>query len=113
MEIWERVEAALTPLNVPMAQNIYLVAGTDYPDQYLKYQVIVDTAENHADNVEKNILYLVQISIFDKTGLSSLPNIAGAMKTAGFTRGPQRELAYSEVTGHFGLALDFYYLEDV
>jgi len=33
------------------------------------------------------------------------------MLAAGFTPGPERELAYSEKTGHAGYSKDFFYSE--
>jgi hypothetical protein len=41
-----------------------------------------------------------------------MPDIVGAMTLAGFTRLPGRELPYNPNTRHFGIALDFNYLEE-
>lgn len=112
MMIWERAKNALTALGIPMAQNVYLAGSGDYPDQYLVYSLIASTPVSHADDIERTRSYLVQVSIYDRNGLAGLPNIAGAMTAAGFTRGPEREIPYAADTRHFGLAMDFYYLED-
>lgn len=113
MDIWTRTANALTSLGLPMAANTYIVAtGSDYPDVFLKYQEVIDNPASHADNQEMTTEHLMQVSVFSRSGLTGLPDVAGAMTAAGFTRGPSRELAYDEGTRHFGIAMDFYYLED-
>jgi len=104
---------ALTGLSVPMAANRYLVeSGYDLPDQFMVYQLISSPPELHADNVEKYRTYRMQVTIWDRSGLSSLPDVASAMVAAGFYRGPIRELPYEDSTMHFGLAMEFLYLEE-
>lgn len=111
--IWARTETALTGLGVPMADNRYLVASAaDLPDQFMVYQLISSPPELHADNVEKYRTYRMQVTVWDRTGLNSLPDVAGSMVAAGFCRGPIRELPYEESTRHFGLSMEFLYLEE-
>lgn len=111
--IWERTKTALTGLGVPMAANRYLVpTGQQLPDQYIIYQLISSPPELHADNAEKYRTYRMQVTIWDRTGLANLPDISGSMVAAGFGRGPFRELPYVESTRHYGLAYDFFYLEE-
>jgi hypothetical protein len=113
MTIWERIKTALTPLGVPMAQNVYQVnSGQDYEDLYLVYSLVVGTPESFADNKEIDRQQLIQVSIYSRDGLAVLPDVESAMLAAGFTAGSERELAFSETTRHFGLAKDFYYLEE-
>jgi hypothetical protein len=54
----------------------------------------------------------MQVAIWDRTGLSNLPDISGSMVAAGFCRGPYRELPYVDSTRHYGLAYDFFYLAE-
>lgn len=111
--IWARTETALTGLSVPMAANRYLVASTNQlPDLFMVYQLISSPPELSADNVEKYRTYRMQVTVWNRSGLNALPDVAAAMVAAGFCRGPIRELPYEESTRHFGLAMEFTYLEE-
>jgi hypothetical protein len=114
MTIWERVSAALAILSTPLAANRYLVpTGAELPDQYLVYQLISDPAAQHADNQETLREYRVQVSVYSRSGLAVLPvAVENAMLAAGFTRLSAVERPYNESTRHFGLAIDFSYLEE-
>jgi hypothetical protein len=111
--IWERTKSALTSLGVPMAANVYIPAtGAERPDQYLVYFLVVGDPLQHADNAETLRDSTVQVSIYSRNGLTGLPDVEGAMLAAGFTFVESRELPYSEDTRHFGLAIDFSYVEE-
>lgn len=113
MSIWERVYAALDGLGLPLAASVYIPeSGEELPDSYIVYFMVDDPAEQHADNVEKLRQYRMQVSYYSRSGLVSMPDIVGAMLAAGFTRLPGRELPYNPDTRHFGIALDFAYLEE-
>jgi hypothetical protein len=113
MTIWERVEDALDGLGLPVAAGVMLQAsGESLPDAYLVYFLIADPPAQHADDAETLRNHHVQVSAYSRSGLSTLPDIAGAMVAAGFTRGPRRELPYNQSTRHFGLALEFWFLEE-
>jgi hypothetical protein len=110
--IWERVDTALATLGVSYAQSTYISASaSDIPDLYLVYFDVSSPPEQHADDGETERSYRVQVSIYNRAGLNSLPNVDGAMVAAGFARGPQRELPYNPETRHFGLAKEFVILE--
>jgi hypothetical protein len=112
MTIWERVRAALLALAVPMAASDYIVAtGSALPDLYLVYFQVSGVGEQHADDVEISRSKRVQISIYSRAGLISLPDITSAMVAAGFTPGPDREIPYNSLTRHYGWAKDFFFLE--
>ena len=112
MTIWERTLAALTPLGLPMAANVYIAAtGNALPDTYLVYFLVSSPPEQHADDAETLRSYNMQVSYYARAGLAGMPNIDGAMTAAGFARGPQTELPYNQLTRHFGLALEYVYLE--
>lgn len=111
--IWARTKTALTSLSIPMAQNRYQVAtGADLPDVFMVYQLIASPPEQHADNSEKLRAYLMQVNVFSRAGLNALPAVVAAMVAAGFTHGNDTELPFSEETLHFGLSMEFYYLEE-
>jgi len=110
--IWERIKAALTPLNVPISANSNIAStGSNLPDLYLVYFLISAPPEQHADDQETLRTNHVQVTVYSHSGLAILPDVDGAMTIAGFTRGPMRELPYNQQTRHFGLALEYYFLE--
>jgi hypothetical protein len=110
--IFERVATALTTLNpaVPFALAPYKSTG-EQPDQYLAYQLINGTPEAHADDIETERSYDIQVSIFSRGGLVMLPDVDTAMTVAGFQKGPERQLPQDRETGHYGLAKDYSYLQ--
>jgi hypothetical protein len=109
--IFERVNTALGTISpaVPFALAPYKSA-TALPDQYLAYQLIVGTSEQSADDAETERSYLVQVSVFSRTGLVSLPDVDTAMLAAGFEKSDERQIPQDPQTGHYGLALDYTYL---
>lgn len=110
--IFERVDDALNTLSPAVAFALHPYQSlTALPDTYITYQLPDSTAEQHADNVETERSYLVQIDIWDANGLVSLPDVDAVMITAGFLKGRRRQLPRDPQTGHFGLALDYVYLE--
>lgn len=107
--IFERVKSALATLSpaVPFALAPY--KGT-LPDTYIVYQLINDTPEQEADNVETERSYTVQVTIWSKAGLVSLPDVDTVMTTAGFQKSSRRQLPQDMETTHYGLAKDYVYL---
>lgn len=114
MTIWERIQAALTPLATPMAASRYLTATPDnLPDLYLVYFLITGVPSQHMDDRETLRSKHVQVSVFSRSGLAELPDVTGAMTAAGFAAGPDTELPFNQQTRHFGLALEFFFLEEM
>jgi hypothetical protein len=113
-DIWTITYNALVGLGIPLAANRYLPGSneSELPDRLIVYQLISSPPELSADNVEKYRSYRIQVTLWDRNGFSTLPDITGSMVAAGFGRGPVRELAYVEATRHFGLAYEFIYLEE-
>ncbi len=110
--IWERTATALASLGVPTSANVLIVASeADRPDLYLVYNLVSNPPEQWADNRETMCSYRMQISIYSRSGLANLPNVDGAMTAAGFMRSDTREVPYSPETRHYGLALDYIYVE--
>lgn len=114
MTIHETTKAALDTLGLPTAADLMLTASSaDLPDTFLVYTLIADPPELHADNVEQLRSYDVQVSIYSRTGMNALPaQIETAMLAAGFTRLGGLSLPYNFETRHFGMAMDFNFLED-
>jgi hypothetical protein len=111
--IFARVASALATISpsVPYAQAPYLSADGSLPDTYLAFQLITSPPAQHADDAETQRAYLVQVSIYSRSGLESLPDVDGAMSAAGFQKGDFRNLPKDSESGHFGLAKDYHYLE--
>lgn len=111
--IFAIVEGALSTLSpaVPFAMDVFLTAAGELPDTYITYIDVSAVPAQHADNVETHRSFRIQLSIFSRSGLASLPNVDAAMLAAGFTLGPERQLPYDEGTHHFGLAKDYFYLQ--
>jgi len=111
MSVWSETYTALSPLGWPLAEGVLLSAsGAELPDQYLVYFLVSAPPIQHADNAETLRNFRMQVSAYSRSGLHGLPDIDAAMVAAGFTRGPQRELPYNQLTRHFGLALEYVYL---
>ena len=110
--IFARVKSAMDTLSpaVPHALAPYKVSGS-LPDLFIVYQLITSPAEQSADNVETERSYLVQVTIWNRAGLTTLPDVTTAMRSAGFRAGAFRQLPQDPETGHYGLAKEFVYLE--
>lgn len=109
--IFEITAGALDTLTpTPYAMGQYITAtSADLPDTFLVYSLITGTPEQHADNAETQRSYLIQVSIFSRGGLVTLPDVDSAMTAAGFRKGPERQLPFDKETRHFGLAKDYIY----
>jgi hypothetical protein len=112
--IFERVEDALDLLSppVPFGMKPYLSVSGELPTTFIDYQLIDSPPEQHAENVETERSYEIQVSIWSTDGLNSLPNVDGVMIAAGFKKSNVRQLPKDQETGHFGLAKDYVYLEN-
>jgi hypothetical protein len=98
-----------------MGAGAFLAAtpGGDLPDSYLIYFVVDVSPVQHADDQETIRGWLVQVSVYSRAGLAGLPDVIGAMTTAGFTFVAGRQLDYDIETRHYGIAFDFEYTEDL
>lgn len=111
--IFELVETAIATLSVPYANQIYLVqSGATLPDQFIVFFLVSSSPAQQADDAEKLRGNRVQVSVFDRTGLQSLPDVDAAMVAAGFKRSAKNQLPYNQETRHFALAFEYTYLED-
>lgn len=106
--IFERVDDALTTL-APVPYSMAPYKGATLPDTYIVFQQVVSVPEQHADDAETERSYTIQVTIWDRSGLVSLPNVDGAMSAAGFYKSAQRQLPQDPDTGHYGLATDYVY----
>jgi hypothetical protein len=112
--IFELVADALDAISpaVPFALAPYLTApAAALPDVYLTYQLIDGSPQQHADDAEVGRSYQIQVSIYSRTGLASLPDVDDVMIDAGFTKSSERQLPKDPTTGHYGLAKDYYFYQ--
>ena len=108
--LWTAAMTSLAP--IPYALGQYLMpSGGELPNVFMVGKLIDDVPEQHADDQETQRTYRMQVSIYDRSGLSSLPNVNAAMLAQGFRKGPGRQLPYDPDTKHFGYAKDYFYLE--
>lgn len=96
---------------VPHALDVMLTESADLPDVYIVFFEVTGVPQQHADNAETQRTFRVQVSIYSRSGLASLPDVDTAMLAAGFRRGPERQLPYDADTRHHGLAKDYFYLQ--
>jgi hypothetical protein len=112
MEILERTKTALAVLApIPVVMDRYL-SGAVLPDTYIVYDLVVSNPSLHLDDDESGRSNLVQVTVFNRSGLSGLPDIDAAMTAAGFTKSAKRPLDVDAQNGHYGLAQDYYYYEE-
>lgn len=116
MTIWERVKSALSTLTIPVSEGINLQATgastpTEKPAEFITFALISSNPVQHADDEEKIRSHRVQVSYFNQTGLTGIPDISSLMTAAGFTRGPMTEIPYDPADGYFGVALEYVYSE--
>lgn len=112
MTIWERVEAALAGIGIPVFGAALLESIAELPDAYIVHQLITSTASLSADNQEALRNVTMQVSYYTRDGFPPVPPIAGMMTAAGFRLGAERELPYSPTSRHFGLAMEFTTFEE-
>lgn len=112
MSIWSITLAALTGLGKPLAANRYIPAsGSALPAEYIVYFLVDSVPQEAADDVETLRSYRIQVSYYSTTGLAGLPGISAAMVAAGFVKDAIVELPFNPETGHYGLSMEFVYLE--
>ncbi|GEM_PF-977444 len=111
--IFERVSNALGTIlpAVPFSLDPYLSSDGNLPDTFLVYLLVDGSPEQHADDAEQERGYLVQVSIYSRSGLAALPDVDGVMTAAGFQIGSEHQLPKDQETGHFGLAKEYVYLD--
>ena len=106
--IFQLVEDALSTLELPFAADkMIMPTGEELPDLFMVYKLISSAPIAHADDGEELRSWRVQVSVYSREGLEGLPDVAGAMVDAGFSRSNITQIPLNPDTGHFGLALDF------
>ena len=78
--IFERVETALGTITPPVDFAMAPYEGM-LPDLYIVHQLLPSGALAHADNKEIARGYVVQVTIWSKAGLVSIPDVNTAMTT--------------------------------
>lgn len=110
--IWARTLAALTGLGLPLAANqMVMDTGEALPEAFIVYTLITAPPEQFADDDITVRSYTVQVSYYARAGLAGMPDINAAMRAAGFSCGPFRELPFSQNSHHYGVAFDYIFLE--
>jgi hypothetical protein len=108
--IFQRVNAALSTISPAVSHSAAPYKG-DLPVAYITHQLINSPPEQHADNVEIERSYTIQISMWNKTDIPSESSVDTAMLVAGFMKGDVRQLPQDPQTHHYGLAIEYFYLE--
>jgi len=108
--IFERIKSAMDTLSPSVPHALAPYKGATLPDTYVVYQLLPSGAEQHADGAETERSYLVQVTVWSKSGLISLPNVDSVMIAAGFMKSSERQLPQDKETFHYGLAIDYLYL---
>ena len=104
-DIYTLTQTALNTLTgVPSGMDIQL---STLPDLYIVWDLITGAPAQHAGDVETERFYRVQVNIYTIGDFDSLPNVDGAMIAAGFARGGERPLPYTQDSRHHGLAKDY------
>ncbi len=113
--IWEMTYTVLSGLGVQVAADQYLAAtpAADLPDTYMTYEVIDLMPLEHADDAATLSQETVQVNIWSRAGLVGLPDVIGAMTSAGFMFSSGRELDYDPDGRHYGIAFDFEYVRSL
>src|SRR5512139_264192 len=111
--IFERVETAIATLSVPYANQVYIPqTGTALPDQFIVFFLVSSSPAQQANDTETLRGNRVQVSVYDRAGLNSPPDVDTAMVAAGFKRSAKNQLPFNQETRHYGLSLEFTYLEE-
>lgn len=108
--IFERVETALGTISPAVNYALAPYKGT-LPNAFIVHQLIGSPAEQHADNAETERSYTVQITLWDTAGIPSTSAVDAAMIAAGFQKSDVRQLPQDAQTHHYGLAIEFVYIE--
>lgn len=108
--IFERVETALGTISPAISFASAPYKGA-LPNAYVTHQLINSPAEQHADGEETERSYTMQLNFWDKTGIPSTTNVDAAMKAAGFHKSDVRQLPQDQQSHHYGLAVEYVYIE--
>lgn len=108
--IFERVETALGTIS-PAVQFASAPYKGTLPNAYITHQLVNSPAEQHADGVETERSYTMQLTLWDKAGIPSTTSVDAAMKAAGFQKGNITQLPQDPQTHHYGLAVEYVYIE--
>lgn len=108
--VFERTATALGTVSPAVNFALAPYKG-DLPDAFIAYQLIGSPAEQHADGAETERSYTMQLSFWDKAGVPSTVNVDATMLAAGFQKGNVRQLPQDPQTHHYGLAVEYVYIE--
>ena len=99
--------ATLTPAVAYAADVDRSVLGDPLPDEFIIYELISAVPEEHADDAETERFYRMQLSIYNRAGLTSLPDTDTAMLAQGFHFAGENKIPFNPETRHYGLAREY------
>jgi len=108
--IWTLIATALAALDPAVAYAADVdrsILGDPLPDEFIVYELISAVPDLHADDAETERFYRVQISIYNRAGLTSLPDTDTAMLAQGFRFAGETRIPFNPETGHYGLAREY------
>lgn len=106
--IWTLIASAVSSLGLPYAADVNRsVLGTPLPDAFIVYGLVAESPETHANDVETERFYRVQLSLYNRAGLSDLVSTDAEMYAKGFCFSRARALPFNPETGHFGLMREY------
>lgn len=108
--IFERVENALATVSPAINYSSTPYKGA-LPNAYVTHQLLTSPPELHADNVELERSYTIQLNYWDISNIPSTTSVDAAMLAAGFQKNTVRQLPQDQQTNHYGLAVEYIYLE--
>lgn len=108
--IIQRMDSALSTIS-PAIPYAYAPYKGDLPNLFIAFQLLPSPPVQHADNKEKERFYTFQVSIWDKAGNPSETSVDTALLAAGFMKGNVIPLLQDPKTHHYGLAVEYTYLE--
>ena len=106
--IWELMATGLATLGMPYAADAdRSILGDELPDLYMVYGLVSGNPQQDADDAETERFYRMQVSIFNRTGLNSLPDTDTALFAQGFRFSRETAIPFNPETGHYGLAREY------
>jgi len=107
--IFERTASALATVSPAIQYAVAPYKGS-LPSAFVTYQLLPSPAAQHADDLETERAYQMQLNFWDQAGIPSSDSVDAAMIAAGFVKGDMRQLPQDPNTHHYGLAVEYIYV---
>lgn len=107
--IWQLIATGLATLTgVPYAAATdRSILGDPLPDLFIVYGLVSAAPNQQADDAETERFYRMQVSIYSRAGLTSLPDTDTALYAQGFRFAREVQIPFNLETGHYGLAREY------